>query len=71
MQQLYQLTPKESEIAALLAIGQTLEEIATANGVTEATVRTQLRAIFAKTGTSRQAGLVRLALSGAALKQQR
>jgi DNA-binding CsgD family transcriptional regulator len=71
MQQLYQLTPKESEIAALLAIGQTLEEIATGNRVSEATVRTQLRAIFAKTGTSRQAGLVRLALSGAALKQQR
>lgn len=66
MQKLYRLTPAESRVAAALATGQTLEDISCKSGVTEATLRSQLRSIFGKTGTSRQAELVRLALAGTA-----
>jgi DNA-binding CsgD family transcriptional regulator len=71
MQQLYRLTPAESRVAAAMALGQTVEEIAAANRVTEATLRSQLRSIFSKTGTRRQADLVRLALAGSAFGQAR
>jgi DNA-binding CsgD family transcriptional regulator len=64
MQQLYRLTPTESRVAAALAMGKTIERIALENAVTEATLRTQLKSIFSKTNTSRQAELVRLALAG-------
>jgi DNA-binding CsgD family transcriptional regulator/PAS domain-containing protein len=70
MQQLYRLTPAESRIAAALAVGHSVEEIAAANGVTEATLRTQLRSIFGKTGTSRQSQLVSLALRGAIVRHE-
>ena len=47
-------------MAAQLAQGARLEAIAQANGVSVATVRTQLKSIFAKTGINRQSDLVRL-----------
>jgi len=65
------LTPAEARLAAALATGATLEQIAAAHRVTEATLRSQLRSIFSKTGTSRQAELVRLALRGVALAPER
>lgn len=68
MQQLYRLTPAEGRIAALLALGRTVEEIARARHVSEATLRSHLRSIFSKTGVRRQAELVQLALRGGALK---
>lgn len=71
MQQVYGLTPVESRIAALLAVGRTVEEIARARRVSEATLRTHLRSIFSKTGTRRQAELVHLALRGALLSEER
>lgn len=52
------LTPRESEIAAALAGGRALEEISTALGMSVATSRQHLKAIFRKTGTHRQAELV-------------
>lgn len=60
---LYGLTPAETRLLALLARGQGLDEAAEALGVKMATARTHLHRIFEKTGTSRQAELVRLVLS--------
>jgi DNA-binding CsgD family transcriptional regulator len=65
MRQLYGLTDAEARVAALLAQGQTLDQIAFARGVRLVTLRSQLKSIFGKTGVTRQAELVRLALSGA------
>jgi DNA-binding CsgD family transcriptional regulator len=69
-QTLYGLTPAEARVAHLLATGCGLVAVADELHVTRETVRTHLKNIFAKTGTSRQSQLVRLALSGpAALRQ--
>ncbi len=57
---LYHLTPAEADLASLLSSGHSLEEAARARNVTENTVRSQLKRIFAKTGVSRQTNLVRL-----------
>lgn len=62
LQEMFGLTPAEAEVAARLAGGQTLQDIAQANGVSLNTIRTQLRGIFTKTGTSRQAQLIALLL---------
>ena len=53
-------TGAEAELAAALAGGQRLDAVAADRGVRLPTVRSQLRAIFDKTGTTRQAELVRL-----------
>jgi DNA-binding CsgD family transcriptional regulator len=58
--QLFRFTAAESRLAMALLAGAEPAEYATANGVSLATVRTQLRALLAKTGTRRQAELVRL-----------
>ena len=60
----YGLTPAESELAMLLVGGHSLEQAAKRRGVSRNTARGQLKRIFAKTGTNRQAELVRLVLSG-------
>lgn len=59
---LYGLTPAESRLASLLADGKELRQAAEALEVSLHTVRTQLRSLFAKTDTRRQAELVRLLL---------
>jgi DNA-binding CsgD family transcriptional regulator len=61
--QLFPLTPAEARLARALAHGQTPEEYASETGVSIATVRTQLRAVFDKTGTRRQTDLIRLLVS--------
>lgn len=60
---LFALTPAEAHLALALAEGRHLEEVANERGVTRETVRSQLKAAFAKTGTHNQVGLVRLMLS--------
>ncbi len=57
------LTAAESLLALALLGGETVAEYASRRGVGQPTVRTQLAALFAKTGTTRQAGLVRLLAS--------
>ena len=57
---LFDLTPAEARVARAIAGGQTIDEAAAALGVSRETIRTQLRAVLAKTGTTRQAELVRL-----------
>lgn len=60
LERLFGLTRTEAELAVLIAHGQSPEAIATARGVRFETVRTQLRGVFKKTETHRQAELVRL-----------
>lgn len=58
--EIFDFTRAEARVAIGLCRGKVAKDIAGLNGVTIATVRTQLRAVFAKTGTSRQAELVQL-----------
>lgn len=58
--QAYGLTSAENALAVGLVQGLTLAEVADHRGVARETVRAQLKQLFAKTGTSRQAELVRL-----------
>ncbi|WP_375392262.1 helix-turn-helix transcriptional regulator [uncultured Sphingomonas sp.] len=60
---LFDLTPAEARLARLLVEGQALGSTGRSLGITDATARVHLRRIFAKTGVTRQAELVRL-LSG-------
>ena len=57
------LTPTESRVAALLAEGRTVRDIAAATGRSEKTVRWHVQQIFEKRGISRQTYLVRQVLS--------
>lgn len=54
------LTPAESAIAMMVADGFSVSEIAASRRASPATVRTQLKAVFEKTGTRRQAELALL-----------
>ena len=58
--ELFGLTPAEACLAAALVEGKRLEDIASERGVRMPTLRTQLRAILDKTGTRRQADLMRV-----------
>lgn len=60
MRQAYGLTAAEARLTDALERGLDLGEIARAHGVTVATLRSQLKAVFSKTGTNRQAELVNL-----------
>jgi len=66
VRQLFGLSKREAELAAALCSGQTLDELATARGTSINTVRSQLKSVFNKTGTSRQADLVSLLLASPA-----
>lgn len=68
LRQLHGLTAAEARIVAALALGRSVEEICRDTGVRESTLRSQLKSIRAKTGVSRQAELVRIALGGARLE---
>ena len=57
------LTPTEGHVAALLAQGKTIREIACATGRKESTIRWHLHHACGKHGISRQAELVQLVLS--------
>jgi DNA-binding CsgD family transcriptional regulator len=51
------ITAAEARLAAGIGKGQSLREVADAEGITYETARTRLKAVFAKTGCSRQAEL--------------
>ena len=55
---LFDLTPAEARVARAIAEGQSLRSLAAKTGVSEATLRVQLRSIFTKTGLNKQADLV-------------
>lgn len=58
LQQVFNLTPAEARLALGLAEGLDLQEISELHGVSVGTLRVQLKAVFAKTNTKRQAQLV-------------
>jgi DNA-binding CsgD family transcriptional regulator/PAS domain-containing protein len=60
---LFRLTPAESQVALRLAQGQSLKDIADARGLGKDTVRSQLRAVFDKTGVRRQTDLMKVLLT--------
>ena len=64
--ELFELTPAEANLATLLARGLSLAEVSVAQNISQHTARAQLKSIFAKTGVSRQAELVRLVLKSVA-----
>lgn len=66
LERVFRLTPALARLAAALAAGQTVSEYADAVGITVGTARWQLKELFARTGTSRQAELVRLLLTSVA-----
>ena len=63
VRKLFDFTPAETQLALQLADGLTLEEAADELCIAKNTARAHLRAIFAKTGVTRQATLVRMLLS--------
>ena len=60
---LFSLTPAEASLMAALATGVSVRDWASQRGIALATVRTQLAALFEKTGVDSQARLVSLAKS--------
>ncbi|MGE8365920.1 helix-turn-helix transcriptional regulator [Cupriavidus basilensis] len=63
VRKLFDFTPAETQLALQLADGLALEEAADELGISKNTARAHLRAIFSKTGVTRQATLVRMLLS--------
>ena len=57
---LFDLTPAEARVAQRIAQGEQLSDIAQGLNLEPTTVKTHLQAVFRKTGTRRQAELVRL-----------
>ena len=57
---LFDLTPAEGNLAQQLVTGETLTSLADKLDLSQETLRSQLKSIFAKTGTHRQSMLVRL-----------
>jgi DNA-binding CsgD family transcriptional regulator len=57
---MFGLTRKEAEVAARLAEGKSVQQLAGELGMRYETARTHMRRIFDKTSTSRQSGLVSL-----------
>jgi DNA-binding CsgD family transcriptional regulator len=60
---LYGLTPAECRVSLLLGDGHAPRKIANMVGVTDNTVRSQIKSIFSKTGVKRQGELIRLLMS--------
>jgi len=60
IRQLFDLTPAEASLAALLAAGHKLDRAANELGITRNTARAHLRSVFSKSGATRQAELVHL-----------
>jgi DNA-binding CsgD family transcriptional regulator len=60
VQSLFDLTPAEARVARSLAVGGTVETIASARGVSQNTVRAHVRGVLEKTGCNRQVDIVAL-----------
>ncbi|MGH6857396.1 MAG: helix-turn-helix transcriptional regulator [Methylocella sp.] len=60
VQSLFDLTPAEARVARGLASGETVETIASTRGVSQNTIRMQVRGVLEKTGCNRQVDIVAL-----------
>lgn len=67
LQSAYRFTAAEIRLAEAIANNETLDDYAVRCGISGTTVRSHLSQLFKKTGTSRQAELVRLLVLGRAL----
>lgn len=67
----FRLTPAEAKLTAALLDGEHVDDYATRTGLSPHTVKTQLKAVFAKSGCGRQADLVRVVLSNPILRMCR
>lgn len=56
----FRLTPTELRVLLAISTGGGVPEVAESLGVADTTVKTHLRSLYGKTGTSRQAELVKL-----------
>lgn len=70
LKQVFGLTAAEGALAQALIGGDSLEQVAEGLGVSLNTVKTQLKSVFAKTDTQRQAQLVKLLMGLASDKPQ-
>jgi DNA-binding CsgD family transcriptional regulator len=61
--ELYDLTRAEAAVALAIGAGETAERIASGRGVSENTVRVQIRAVLAKTNAGSVRGLARILAS--------
>ena len=68
--QQFGLTPAEARVATYLMQGKTVENTADELSITIATARTHIRNLLQKTGTARQAELIRILLSGPSLLEE-
>jgi len=68
LSRLFGLSLGEARLARALAEGFRLEDAAEASGLTLSTARTYIKQAFAKTGTGRQAELVKLILTTPAVE---
>jgi pimeloyl-ACP methyl ester carboxylesterase/DNA-binding CsgD family transcriptional regulator len=64
---LYELTRAEARLVSALVKGRSLNSIADEFGLSKHTLRTQLKSVYEKTGTHRQAELVRQVITGPAM----
>ena len=67
LQALFDLTPAEARTASQITQGKSIEQISSATGIAQNTIRTHLKSVFHKTGVQRQAELV--SLLGVAINQ--
>jgi DNA-binding CsgD family transcriptional regulator len=67
LQALFDLTPAEARMASQITAGKSIEQISSATGIAQNTIRTHLKSVFQKTGVQRQAELV--SLLGTAINQ--
>jgi len=65
----YDLTASEARVCSLLANGESVENVSEKLRISPNTARTHIKRIFSKTGATRQAALVKLILSTAALQR--
>jgi DNA-binding CsgD family transcriptional regulator len=70
MSKLYKLTPSELRVLAAVSEVGGIPAVAEVVGISQATVKTHLQGLFAKTGTSRQADLVKLVATHASPLRQ-
>ena len=70
MSKLYKLTPSELRVLAALSEVGGVPAVAEVVGISQATVKTHLQGLFAKTGTNRQTDLVKLVAAHASPLRQ-